>query len=217
MQTRHIFNSLILLAAFLSLFSAPYQFSFFHFISNAWGASSGNGAAGEEPEEFYQYTDRDGVIHFADSIENIPQRYRDRLTVRKEKRTVRNMTEVSIVNAQIYVPVTFMNRDRTAQVNLILDTGASITCITGDLASRLGLDTANARVVSMGMADGSMIDIRVTKVDSLSVGVRSKSPFEIGILPRPATGGEHDGYLGLDFLGQFPHQIDFQNSRIRWQ
>jgi hypothetical protein len=206
--------STLLLCAFPCLLALPVL------PPLAWGGSSGTEADGDsvvEKAEFYQYTDRSGVIHFVDSIENIPKRYRNRLIVRRERTEARKTTEVKIVNKQILVPVSFKNGNRREDASLILDTGASITCITENLASRLGIDMGRARVVSMGMADGSMVDIRVTTVSSLSVGDRLKSTFEIGILPQQVTAKEHEGYLGLDFIGEFQHQIDFQNSLIRWQ
>jgi voltage-gated potassium channel Kch len=211
------FISHVVLATAMFLLGMLVPIALPAFASNAWGASSGNDAAEEEPNEFYQYTDKDGVIHFVDSIGNIPPRYRNKLIVRKESTAARNTTEVKIIDKQIHVPVSIRNRDRTAQANLILDTGASITCITEELAGRLGIDLENAIVVSMGMADGRMIDIRVTEVDSVSVGDRIKSPFKIGILPRLENRQAHEGYLGLDFLSGFQHRIDFQNSLIRWQ
>ena len=220
MQPRPIFIPLFVLAAALSLFGSTLPFALSLIPSLAWGASSGgeaDGAAEEQQTEFYQYTDKDGVVHFVDSFGNIPPRYRNRLIVRKERPAARNTTEVKIIDKQIQAPVSFRNRGKTAQANLIVDTGASITCITEEIAARLGIDLESAMVVSMGMADGSMVDIRVTKVDSVSLGDRIKSPFKIGILPRFVTRQQHDGYLGLDFLSGFQHQIDFQNSLIRWQ
>jgi len=211
------FISLVVLATAMFLSGMLVPIALPAFASDSWGASSGNDAAEEEPIEFYQYTDKDGVIHFVDSIGNIPPRYRNKLIVRKESPVARNTTEIKIVDRQIHVPVSIRNRDRTAQANLILDTGASITCITEELAGRLGIDLENAIVVSMGMADGRMIDIRVTEVYSVSVGDRIKSPFKIGILPRLENRQAHEGYLGLDFLSGFQHRIDFQNSLIRWQ
>jgi hypothetical protein len=204
----------------LLLSGDPHFSAFPLFPPFAWGTPSAAEAAGEAPgeqSEFYQYTDRDGVVHFVDSIGNVPKLYRNRLIVRRQHAEARKTTDVKIVNRQILVPVSFVNGNRREGASLILDTGASITCITEDLALRLGIDMGSARAVSMGMADGSMVEIRVTKVDSLSVGDRIKSPFEIGILPQQVTGKGYEGYLGLDYLGEFQHQIDFQNSLIRWQ
>jgi predicted aspartyl protease len=103
------------------------------------------------------------------------------------------------------------------QAILLLDTGASITSITEALAGRLGIDPKSTRAVSMGLADGRMIDIQVTKVDAVGVGSRMKFSFEIAVLPDSGNRQEHDGYLGVDFLRNFPYLVDFQNNLIRWQ
>jgi predicted aspartyl protease len=215
-----IIISLYLFAASLFFSCTPFPFASALSPSLAWGASSGaeaDGAAEEAQGEIYKYTDRDGVIHFVDSLENIPRVYRKNAIARKVNPPVRQTTGVVITDNQIHVPVSFRNRDRTVQATLILDTGASITCMTEELAGRLGIDLESARVVSMGMADGSMVDIWVTMIDSVTVGDRMRSPFKIGILPRFEKRQAHEGYLGLDFLSAFQHRIDFQNSLIRWQ
>jgi hypothetical protein len=215
-----LFTAIFVLASPLFFSYTPLQFSHHLFPSIAWGASGGvegNGDAEEGQSEYYQYTDRDGVMHFVDGIEKIPRGYRNKMIVRKEKPANRETTGVDIVDKQIRVPVDFRYGNRKASASLILDTGASITCMTEEFASSLGIDLEGARVVSMGMADGSMVDIHVTMVDSVSVGDRTKSPFKIGILPSFKQRPSYDGYLGLDFLGAFQHRIDFQNSLIRWQ
>jgi predicted aspartyl protease len=171
----------------------------------------------EEPGEFYQYTDNNGVIHFVDSPEKIPRRYLNRLIVRKDRPAPRQTTGVVIVANQIHVPVSIKIGKKTVEATLLLDTGATITCITEDVAARLKIDMENTRLVSMGLADGRMIDIHVTKVDSVAVGERSKTSFEIGILPNFATKEMREGYLGMDFLSSFQYRIDLQNNLIRWQ
>jgi predicted aspartyl protease len=215
-----LFFHLFIVTVALLLTCVPIKFAFPLFPSLAWGGPSGAEADGdseEEQSEIYQYTDRDGIIHFVDSLENVPRVYRNKVIARKVMPPVRETTEVVIVDKQIHLPVSLRNRDRKVSATMILDTGASITCITEELAGRLGIDLDDARVVSMGMADGSMIDIRVANVDSVRVGDRMRSPFKIGILPRFEKRPAHDGYLGLDFLSAFQHRIDFQNSLIRWQ
>jgi hypothetical protein len=215
-----LFTVLFVLASPVFLFCTPLLFANYLCPSVAWGASTGvevDAATEGEQSEYYRYTDSDGVIHFVDSIEKIPRVFRNKMIVRKEKPAVRETTGVVIVGKQILVPVTFRYGDRKGVASLILDTGASITCMTEEFAGSLGIDLESARVVSMGIADGSMIDIRVTMVDSVSVGDRTKSPFQIGILPRFKQKPSYDGYLGLDFLSAFQHRIDFQNSLILWQ
>ena len=90
----------------------------------------------DEPVVYYQYTDKDDVIHFVDSREKIPRRYQDRVIVRKDTRAALQTTSIVIVDNQIHVPVSFRNGDKTVQAILLLDTGASITSITETLAAR---------------------------------------------------------------------------------
>lgn len=188
--------------------------------SLSWGESAGagvNDGTAEEPVDFYQFTDNNGVIHFVDSLEKIPKRYLNRLIVRKERPGPRQTTGVAIVANQIHVPVSIKSGDKTVQANLLLDTGATITCITEAVAARLKIDLEKTRLVSMGLADGRMVDIHVTKVDSVTVGDRIKSSFEIGILPNFESRDKREGYLGMDFLGGFQYKIDVQNNLIHWQ
>jgi len=171
----------------------------------------------EEAVDFYQFIDDEGVIHFVDSPEKIPGHYRSRAIVRKDIPSARQTTKVVIVDSNIHVPVLFKNGNKTEKVVLILDTGSATTCISEELAARLGIDLAAARKTTTQLADGSTADIHVAKVDSVSVGFRVKSPLEVTILHFVGEKEKHDGLLGLDFLGDFQYQLDLQNEMIRWQ
>jgi len=168
----------------------------------------------DEALDFYQFTDNAGVIHFVDSPEKIPSHYRSRAVVRKELPSARQTTRVAIVDNTIHVPVLFKNNSMTEKTILILDTGANTTCITEEIAARLAIDPAAGRKSTMRLADGSMVDVRLAKVDSVSVGFREKSPLEICILRYVGT---NDGLLGFDFLSDFQYQLDVPNRMIRWQ
>jgi len=171
----------------------------------------------DEALDFYQFTDNEGVIHFVDSPEKIPKQYRNRTVIRKELPSARQTTRVAIVDNTIHLPVIFKNGSRTEKTVLIMDTGAAFTCITEEVATRLAIDLAAARKSTMRLADGSMVDVRLAKVDSVSVGFRAKSPLEICILRYVGTREIHDGLLGFDFLGDFQYQLDLPNRMIRWQ
>jgi len=171
----------------------------------------------DEALDFYQFSDDEGGIHFVDSPEKIPGRYRSRTIVRKDMPAARQTTKVVIANQMIHVPVLFKNGNRTVHAVMILDTGSATTCISDEFAARLGIDLSAARKTSTRLADGSLIDIHVSKVDSVSVGFRSKSPLEVSILHQVGNRVEHDGLLGLDFLSDFQYQLDLQNEMIRWQ
>jgi predicted aspartyl protease len=170
-----------------------------------------------ESMDFYEYTDVDGVIHFVDGMEKIPARYRDRVVVRKDTPAARQTTRVLVADHQIHVPVTLRNGDRSVQAVMLLDTGASMTTITGELAARLNIATDTARQTTTRLADGRRVAISVARIDGVAVGARTKSPLEIGILQHQGDPELHDGLLGLDFLGEFQYQIDMANGLIRWQ
>jgi hypothetical protein len=176
-----------------------------------------HGAPLDEAADFYQYTDQNGGVHFVDSPEKIPRHYRNKVTVRKELPSARQTTKVVVADRQIHVPVTFTNGSRSIQAVLLLDTGASITCISEELAARLNFHADSYRAGTARLADGSEIAIRLANVDSLSVGARAKAPFEIGVMQHKGSPEMHDGVLGLDFLGDFQYQIDLPNELIRWQ
>jgi hypothetical protein len=171
----------------------------------------------DEALDFYQFTDDEGVIHFVDDPAKIPGHYRNRTIVRKDLPSARQTTKVLIVDKQIHVPVLFKNGNKTELATLILDSGSATTSINEELAARLGIDLTATRKSTTQLADGSQIDIHVSKVDAVSIGSRMKSPLEISILHHVGKSEMHDGLLGLDFLGDFQYQLDLPNELIRWQ
>jgi hypothetical protein len=171
----------------------------------------------EESVDFFQYTDEDGVIHFNDTPEKIPRRFRSKVIVRKDLPSARQVTRVAVVDSQIHLPVTLTSGGKSVQAVLLLDTGASLTCITEALAARLHIGPESSRASTTRLADGSEIAIRLAKIDSVSVGSKVKAPLEIGIMQQVGSPQLHDGLLGLDFLAEFQYQLDLPNGLIRWQ
>lgn len=96
-------------------------------------------------------------------------------------------------------------------VDLILDTGATLTCLDDSLASELKLQP-RIGVVSTGLGVGVTGPLRLLKVDSLRVGLAAATNITVCALDLRSLQGVSPsarGLLGLNFLKSFRVTIDF--------
>lgn len=84
--------------------------------------------------------------------------------------------------------------------DMILDTGASSTLITQQMATALGLQPMGYRRVII--ADGSMVKFPVSTVGSVSAGGLTSKDLVVTIADKADI-----GLLGHDFFGQYDVQI----------
>jgi hypothetical protein len=90
--------------------------------------------------DLFQYTDQDGTVVMVDDESKIPQKYRKKTrTTKADPVAGSKSTAVRVNNNQVLVPVRFSYRNTTVDAWLLLDTGASTTSISTDLADRLGI------------------------------------------------------------------------------
>ncbi len=90
------------------------------------------------------------------------------------------------------------NRDRTFE--MIVDTGASASLITEQMATALKIQPT--RTIAAGIANGDTVHFPVGKVRSMSVGSLSVNNVEVAIA------GQLDvGLLGHDFFGNYDIKI----------
>jgi clan AA aspartic protease (TIGR02281 family) len=124
-------------------------------------------------------------------------------------------TRLTMVGNHALVPVTLAHEGRTAQVTLILDTGASTTLITNEAAMRLNLKLQGAARARFQVADGRVVQAWHLKLDRVTLGPKTKTDLDVVII-ESGSGFPFDGLLGMDFLRSFKHSIDFGNQVINW-
>jgi predicted aspartyl protease len=117
-------------------------------------------------------------------------------------------------DAALVVPVSINGE---GPYDFILDTGATMTCVTTRLAERLELpDQAGAMGVGAGI--GGSGQVRIVRVDSVAVGQVVASEMSACVLDLDhiaQLGVEVDGLLGLNFLRSFAVTLDFGRDVLR--
>lgn len=102
---------------------------------------------------------------------------------------------------------------------LVLDTGATFTCLDRQVANALELPPARG-VAGVGAGVGGAGQMRLVQVDSLRVGAAGASDLTacaLDLRHTSSVGLEIDGLLGLNFLRAFRVTIDFQREVLLLQ
>ena len=168
--------------------------------------------------DYFQYTDQDGTVVMVDDESKIPKKFRKQTrTTKADPGGASKTTGVTVRNNQVFVPVSFSYRNTTVDAWLLLDTGATTTTISTDLANRLGIKPANTQLQLGRVADGRVVQAYRTRVDYMAVGPKVKQSAEVSIIPSNGPSMGFDGLLGMNFLGDFPYRLDVNTQAIEWQ
>jgi len=93
--------------------------------------------------------------------------------------------------------------------DFLVDTGASSSVISAELADGLGLvRTGSNKLHSIAGAQS----VATARVDSLTVGKRSRANMTVSVLPRSLL--RMDGVLGLEWLGRASVLLDFLRHKM---
>jgi tetratricopeptide (TPR) repeat protein len=126
------------------------------------------------------------------------------------------ITRVTIIGNQVLVPVTIGYGERVIQAQFLLDTGASATIITPEVATRLDVNPERTVKSIAQVVGGALIEARTFRINYLTAGPRTRTGMEVRIIPHAGPPVPFDGLLGMDFLRGLSYQIDFNRGLILW-
>ena len=126
-------------------------------------------------------------------------------------------TKVKIIGNTVLVPVTLVCGGSEADVHLVLDTGASRTTIHTEIADQLSMNPDKERKVQVRVVGGAVIEARVVRINSLTVGPHTKRNWDIFVIAHKGFATGYDGLLGMDVLRELKYKIDFKKQVIIWE
>ncbi|NVO00737.1 MAG: clan AA aspartic protease [Geobacteraceae bacterium] len=120
---------------------------------------------------------------------------------------------VVIRGRQVFVPVRLRNGNAETEAMLLLDTGATSSVITPEVASRLNIGETDK--IKVSVVGGRVLNVKKLVVTEMQVGPVSRERQEVVIISQP-KGTMGDGLLGMSFLAGLKYTIDFQRQRLNW-
>jgi hypothetical protein len=196
-----------------------------------------------ESEEIYKWVDEKGTIHFADSLSQVPPKYRNQFETKasqegvksaaspnSQKKNTSEPTEPPAVTLKrfkvpykayegrarsIIIPVTF---NGSVTVPMLLDTGATDTYISLNLAVRLGLfkKQHGKVIVEVGGIGGSVPAI-LTIIDKVSVRDAEAKCVPAMINITHVFSHAFEGLVGMDFMGNYNIHIDRRKHIVTFE
>ena len=126
-------------------------------------------------------------------------------------------TKVKIMGNRVLVPATLVYGGNEVDVHLVLDTGATRTTIHNEIADQLSINLNKARKAQVQIVGGAVIEARVVRINSLTVGPHTKRNWDIFVVPYKGSADRYDGLLGMDVLRGLKYSVDFKKQVIIWE
>jgi len=126
-------------------------------------------------------------------------------------------TKVQIRGNTVLVPATLARGGYEVDVQLVLDTGASRTTINTAVAEQLFINLGKERKAQVRVVGGAVLEARVVKMNSLTVGPHTKRNWDVLVVPYNGPAAGYDGLLGMDVLRGLKYRVDFKKQVIVWE
>lgn len=127
------------------------------------------------------------------------------------------ITKVIVRGNQVLIPAKITYGREEANINLLMDTGASGTAIHTKIADQLYINLYKAQKAQAGIVGGGMIDASIVTVDSLQIGPHVIENCNVAFIPHEGRAVNFDGLLGMDFLGRFGYRVNLAQQIIIWE
>ncbi|NQZ33801.1 MAG: clan AA aspartic protease [Oceanospirillaceae bacterium] len=146
------------------------------------------------------------------------KKYANSITLRSEISKLKKIqasisTQVAIRDNQVIVPVEVTYKGSAQTLNLLLDTGASITVIHSSSLRNFTKEHLKSSLAKV--AGGSIIKTWLLNLKGLTFGPYNYSTKQVMVIDLSGK-SKFDGLLGMDVLARTDYKIDFAKQRILW-
>lgn len=106
--------------------------------------------------------------------------------------------------------------NRKVEARFVLDTGASYTIITKNIAKKLGIKLDGVKAdMTLQVADGRKIDAKHIVIESIRVEKSEAKNVDASVMLDDSVKMDFgDGLLGMSFLKHFNFKIDLKNKKL---
>jgi len=124
-------------------------------------------------------------------------------------------TPIMVRGNRVLVPVEVAVDNSTKHLMLLLDTGATTTVL--HRAAVKELPFAPGEQIAARVAGGRTVKSEKVVTRHLDIGPFIMKDFPVMLITPQGSALPFDGMLGMDFLKDHPHEIDYANEMIRWK